>query len=121
MVHFPSENGLILVSIFRDALKHYLGKHERVEAGDRYRGEAPGKVKCPASFANPIENKCMQQRVRSRHETANKRFKQWAILDQTYRHNIDDHAYIFNAIVVLTQLYLENGEPLFFVNYKDPK
>ena len=109
------------ISIFRDALKHYLGKHERVEADDGYRGEAPGKVKYPASFANPIENEYMQQRVWSRHGTVNKRFKQWAILDQTYRHNINDQAYIFRAIVVLTQLSLENGEPLFSVNYKDPK
>ena len=121
MVHFPSENALILVSILRDALKHYLGKHERVEAGDRYRGEAPGKVKCPASVANPIENECMQQCVQSRHETVNKHFKQWAILNQIYRHNLDDHTYVFCAIVVLAQLSLENSEPLFSVNYKDPK
>lgn len=109
------------ISIFCNALKHHLGKNERVEADDGYRGEAPGKVKCPASFANPIENEYMQQRVRSRQETVNKRFKQWAILDQTYRHSTDDHAYVFRAIVVLTQLSLENGEPLFPVSYKDPK
>ena len=108
------------INIFRDALKHYLLINERVEADDGYIGEAPGKVKCPASFVNPIENEGMQQRVRSRHETVNKRFKQWGVLNQIYRHNIEDHADIFRAIVVLTQLSMENGEPLFPVRYKDP-
>jgi hypothetical protein len=106
---------------FRDALVHHLGKNERVEADDGYIGEAPGKVKCPASFVNPIEHEGMRSRVRNRQETVNKRFKQWGVLNQIYRHNLDDHAYIFRAIVVLTQLLLENGEPLFPVSYKDPK
>ena len=70
-------------------------------------------MKCPASFANPTENEWMQQRVRSRHKIVNKHFKQWAILNQIYRHNLDDHAYVFRAIVILAQLSMENGEPLF--------
>ena len=109
------------ISIFRDALKHYLGKHERVEADDGYRGETPGKVKYLAIFANLIENERMQQRVRSRHETVNKHFKQWGILNQIYCRNRDDHVYVYRTIVVLTQLSLKNGEPLLSVNYKDPK
>ena len=62
----------------------------------------------------------MQQRVRNRQETVNLRFKQWAILSERYRHDLRDHGYIFRAVVVLTQLSIENGEPLFSVDYKDP-
>ena len=108
------------INIFRDALKHYLLINERVEADDGYIGEAPGKVKCPASFVNPIKNEGMQQCVWRHHETVNRQFKQWGVLNQIYRHNIEDHADIFRAIVVLAQLSMENGEPLFPVCYKDP-
>ena len=108
------------INIFCDGLVHHLGQNERVKANDGYSGEAPGKVKCLASVVNPIENEGMQSRVRNRHETVNKWFKLWGVLNQIYRHNIDAHAYIFRAIVVLTQLSLENDEPLFPVSYKDP-
>ena len=109
------------ISIFRHALKDHLDTHERVEADDGYRDESPGKVTYPASFTNPTENEAMQQRVRNRQETVNKRFKQWEILAMQYRHDICDHAHVFRAIVVLTQLSLENGEPLFPVKYRDPR
>ena len=109
-------------NIFCDGLMRYLGQNERVEANNGYIGKAPGNVKCPASFIDPFENEGMQSRVRSRHETVNKRFKRWGVLNQIYRHSIDDHAYIVWEMVVLTQqLSLENVEPLFPVSYKDPK
>ena len=59
----------------------------------------------------------MQQRVRARQETCNKRLKQWKILREEYRHKLEDHSDVFCAIAVLTQLALESGEPLFEVEY----
>ena len=38
-----------------------------------------------------------------------------------YRHDIMTHGTIFRAIAVMTQLAIKNGEPLFDVEYKDPK
>ena len=64
------------INIFRDRLVHHRGQNKRVEANDGYIGEAPGKVKCPTSFVNPIENEGMQSRVQSLDETVNKQFKQ---------------------------------------------
>ena len=107
--------------MFCDGLMYHLGKNERVEANNGYIGKTLGKVKCTASFVNPIENEGMQSRVQNRHETVNKRFKQWGVLHQIYRHNLHDHTYIVRAIAVPAQLSLENGEPLFSVSYKDPK
>ena len=36
-------------------------------------------------------------------------FKQWGVLDQSYRHIIGDHTFVFRVIVVLAQLPREKG------------
>lgn len=60
----------------------------------------------------------MQQRVRSRQETVNERFKNWGILATPYHHKLIEHQTVFGAIVVLTQLSLAD-DPLFQVEYND--
>jgi hypothetical protein len=57
--------------------------------------------------------------VRARHETANKCFKQWNILNERYRHRLSDHSAVFHAIANITQMSILNGEPLFSVEYND--
>ena len=81
--------------------------------------EAPLHVKCPKSFADSIDNSTMQSRVRSRHETVNKRFEQWGCLKQVFCHEIFKHAHVFRAVAVITQLLIQLGEPLFEVDYND--
>ena len=108
------------ISIFRNALMTELGPAKRVEADDGYIGEPPLHIKCRKIFANPEQTLFMQQRVRNRQETVNKRFKNWGILKQVYRHNITKHGDIFRAIVVITQLSITNGEQLFACGYSDP-
>lgn len=49
----------------------------------------------------------------SRHETVNRRMKQFQALKQVFRHNITKHPMVFYAVANLTQLMIENGEPLF--------
>ena len=71
---------------------------ERVEADDGYIGEAPLRVCCPGCVTCPHEKKKMMAIVRSRQETVNKRFKQWGILVQTYRHDIVDHRDVFAGL-----------------------
>ena len=107
------------IKIFCSCLAHWLDPSERVEADDGYIGEAPQRVKCPGSAANPTENQAMQSRVRSRHETLNGRLKNWENLKQVFRHDILEHGNVFRAIAVITQLSIENGEPLFEVEYSD--
>jgi hypothetical protein len=92
------------LSIFRHALLHHLGDGERVEADAGYIGEFPRHVKTPV------------------HETVNKRFKQWGCLKQVFRHVHDlayKHASVFRAVAVITQLAIEDGEPLYAVEYHD--
>ena len=106
------------IKIFNKVLRHYLEPGERVEADDGYRGHA-SKIKCPKNDANPAANLAMQGRARARHETLNGRLKNWGILKQVFRHHISLHGDVFRACAVLTQLTIDNGEPLFGVDYGD--
>jgi hypothetical protein len=49
----------------------------------------------------------------------NGRLKNWGFLSQVYRHNIIRHGDVFWACAVVTQITIENGEPLFEVEYED--
>jgi hypothetical protein len=99
-------------------LRHFLEPGERVEADEGYCGR-PDKIKCPGNDANPAENRAMQGRVKARHETLNGRRKTWGILSQVFRHRITMHGHVFRVCAVVTQLTIENGEPLFEVEYED--
>lgn len=108
------------VKIFRNALKSMLELGERVEADDGYVGEAPRYVKCPRSIGQNELTDEMQSYVRRRQETVNKRFKQWSILKHVYRNDIKHHGKVFRAVAIVTQISIQNGEPLFSVEYEDP-
>ena len=49
----------------------------------------------------------------------NKQFKQWGILGQVFCHDIPKHGLVFNVIATITQITIENGEPLFDASYSD--
>jgi len=98
-----------------------LEEGEQVEADDGYVGEAPRHVKCPKSIGgHDPTTESMQALVWRRHETVNKRFKQWAIHKDVYRGNITKHGLVFRFCAIVTQLAIENGGPLFSVDYEDP-
>ena len=97
-----------------------MDEGERVEADDGYRGDSPTYVKCPASIGNHEESEQASAFVRRRQETINKRFKQWGILKQVYRGDLQKHGQAFRVCAIFTQLAIENGEPLFQVDYDDP-
>ena len=106
------------IKIFNKVLRHFLEEGERVEADNGYVG-ATDKIKCPNNPCNPVANEGMQSRARYRHETINGRFKTWQILKNTYRHDLSRHGEVFRAIAIITQIGIENGEPLFQVEYED--
>lgn len=120
-INGPFEPGMYNdIQVFRSALIDELDDGERVEADDGYIGEAPRFVKCPKSIAQRQDTEEMQSLVRRRHETINKRFKQFGILKQLYRHDIRDHGSVFRCCAIIIELSIENGEPLFSVEYQDP-
>lgn len=105
------------IKIFRIALKHDLDEGERVEADAGYVGEA--SIKAPGPLYTDKEYVGMRRRAAQRHETVNGRLKIFNCLNEKFRHGVAKHAICFRAIAVLTQLAIENNEPLFPVDYND--
>lgn len=108
------------INIFRDSLQSHLERGERVEADDGYIGDHPSFVKCPGGFTNPKITEFMQQRVRNRQESINKRLKQFRCLAVPWRGNLLKHGTVFRAVAVITQLSINHGEQLFPCGYRDP-
>lgn len=104
------------INIFRMGLKKMLtfGK-ERVEADEGYRDYeyVDGPQEHGGGGAAQIK---LKSRVRGRHETVNRRFKQWGILRQQYRHHLRKHGDIFNSIATITQLDIKSGNILYQVS-----
>ena len=103
------------ISIFRHALKKLLEKGERVEADNGYGDEA---VDRPYDKAYTAGQMVAKSQLRARHETVNRRFKQFNALQQRFRHDKEKHAHVFNAVAVITQISLANESPLFPVDYR---
>jgi hypothetical protein len=99
--------------IFKNGLLLQLDEGERVEADDGYAPGDPEFTKTPSGIYHREERNVIRRRVMARQETINKRNKQWGILSQVYRHGIEKHQSVFSAICVLTQITIDNGNPLF--------
>ena len=109
------------IKIFKSSLMNALDDDEMVECDDGYPGQDGVNCLRPI-FCNMFDKKRtrkMRQRVRSRHETVNRRFKQFNILADPFRSEPGKHSRCFRAVAVLVQLTLEMGEPLFEVQYSD--
>ena len=65
------------LQIFRLSLKSFLEPNERAEADDGYAGESPLKTVTPSMIGRRVDQVSMKYRVAQRHETCNRRFKQW--------------------------------------------
>lgn len=104
------------LQIFQHALKHHLTTGEFVEADGIYRAERTC-VKTREGWVGL--NRTTNDNVGSRHETVNKCLKVWQCLAQTTRHSVEQHSTMFRAVAVITELRIENGEPLFSVDYDD--
>ena len=104
------------ISIFRRGLKQkLLQAREKAQADLGYRGEA-----LTAIIPNEFDSKAIQKLktdVRARHETVNKRFKQFSALSHVFRHELEKHKSVFEAVAVITQIAIGNGEPLYQVQY----
>lgn len=55
----------------------------------------------------------LERKILARHETLNRRLKEFSILSVTFRNSLKRHPLIFHAIVNIIQVSIENGENLF--------
>ena len=109
-------------TIFNNSLSTFLEENERVEADDGYRAADPGKVKSKSGLSSQYSSKeqlDVKNKVRARHETANKIIKQFSSLAAIFRHDLFKHSDFVHVSVVLTQICIEMGEPLFQVDYNN--
>lgn len=60
-----------------------------------------------------VTNAKQHKNLMSRHETVNKRIRHFNILKHPFRNSLTKHPLIFNAVVNITQIIIENGEPLY--------
>ena len=90
-----------------------------MEADDGYRGD-PTTLRVPADVLTRQNEEAdkMQKKVQGRHETVNARMKKFSILKERYRHDITQHGYVLRAVAVLVQISLQNGDPLYNVEYE---
>ena len=96
------------LTISRSCLIHFLSQGEKVVTDNGYRGER--YFIFPFSRLEPREyiNKIM-----ARHETINKRIRHFKVLSERFRHHLDRHPICFHAVLNITQLMIESGEPLY--------
>ena len=93
------------LKIFRLGLKHALDVGERVIVDEGHRDEEC--FKDPDEIIAPR----LKGRIRARHESANRRIKQFHALDHTFRHRLSRRSIYFHAAANLAQLMIENEDP----------
>ena len=99
--------------IFNDGMKKNLDRGERVEADSGYSAHDPQFARTPNSIWNRNKKKELRNRVRGRHETVNRRFKQFGIMHHKFHHDWKRHSCTFRAVAVIIQMSIMMGEPLF--------
>lgn len=93
-----------------------LVPRERVEADGGYRGDV--RVSDPDDCRNLLHH-MMKAAARSRHETVNRRFKQFECM-KSFRHDKNFHVHLFDAVATIVQISFENGEPPYQIWYERP-
>lgn len=93
------------LKLARESYVHSVGAGERTFADKGYKDKA-------YFIAPDAENQTLHKRLMSRHDVVQKRLKRFEILKRKYRHSLDKHPMVFRAVANLTQLMLQNEEPL---------
>eukprot|EP00980_Cylindrotheca_fusiformis_P009533 scaffold2088_cov119-Cylindrotheca_fusiformis.AAC.2 len=100
-----------------EALQFKIPDGKRAIGDSGYRGE-PAKISITRKD-DSAQVKKFKGRVKARHETFNSRLKQFGVLKGKFRHklsdSLDEHRRAFEAVCVLCQYSLENGNGLFEV------
>ena len=103
------------LEIYRECLKHALvANKEMAYADGGYKGEM-GTIQ--EKGRGSTDERAVATLARARHETFNRRMKEWNSLKHSFRHNhghnVSNHGYVFNAVVVVTQLSVMWNHSLF--------
>lgn len=105
------------IKIFRMYLQGLLDPRERVVADGGYKDKGEGTTDTPSGLNN--YDQYMKSMARARHETLNRRFKQFTILGGRYRGDLKEHKNYMLAIANIVQIDIELGKEPFKVTYND--
>ena len=103
------------INIFRRDLIYMLLPGEMVEADRGYRGEED-YIRTNKMYVSRSDRRA-KRRARLRHETVNRRIKNFNILTTVFRSALHLHRHCFRAAAVITQLSFECGERPWQVRY----
>jgi hypothetical protein len=110
----PMPAGTPDITVFRnDGLKGKLPLGKKAVEDRGYRGE-PAKCSIP-NCQDTAEVRLFKSRAGARHESVNARFKNYGSLNCNFRHGIEKHKAVFEAVCVVVQFQFETGSPLFDV------
>jgi len=102
------------INVFRDkGLKDKIPAGNKALGDNGHRGE-DAIIGTPNVY-DEAELRKFKSRARSLHEPFNARLKAFRCLDVRFRHGIEKHKIVFEAVCVICQYQLENGSPLFDV------
>ena len=96
------------LKLARNAILDAVGPREMIIADGGYNDH---------QYFETLSNPQKAKAILARHETVNRRVKQFSCMSQTFRHSLYLHPRFFHAVINLTQLMIENGEPLYPVEY----
>ena len=97
-----------------------FGTLRELEDGEMCEGDTHYKRNLKDRFItwpSGSERARMAAKVEARHETVNRRFRDFAMMRNRWTHGRELFTSTFHAVAVIVQLHLENGEPLFQVKY----
>ena len=95
------------IRIFNLGLKNHLLPNEVVLCDKGYRGN---QIINDLNFNSHLGGVYL-----ARHETANRRLKQFNVLSQRFKHDLSLHSSCFYSVLNLTQLMIELSDPLFTI------
>ena len=112
-VNGPFQAGDSDIAVFRKpgglSTKVPIGR--KLIADNGYHGQEH-QISAPNRYDAPEVNE-FKRRARSRHETFNKRIKDFSIISTRFRSDVEKHQTAFESVCILVQYDIENGHPLF--------
>jgi hypothetical protein len=115
-INSPFKGGRGDLTIFKNGLQGLLEPGEKVHADRGYRF-----AQDHCFLPHDPRKRTINSYVRAIHEGINRRFKTWNCLGRTWRHSYPRHGDVFSAVAVITQIAIENDEPVAVWDYDEPQ
>jgi DDE superfamily endonuclease len=112
-IYGPRHAGENDITVFRlpGGIMELIPPGKKLIGDSGFRGE-PDKITTPSKH-DSLDVEKLKQRARACQETFFKRIKDYQILRQEFRSEMQYHQMVFEAVCVLVQYDMENGHPLF--------